>query len=71
VTFIYAHFGVTIFLARRARAAGPCAAASDKPRFIRGNKVLHSAMFAFHQAEKDKIIWPRIRFIQINLPTRT
>jgi len=31
--------GLAIFLARRAPAAGPCAAASDKPRFIQIKKV--------------------------------
>jgi len=34
VASIYARFDVAIFLARRAPAAGPCEAASDKPRFI-------------------------------------
>jgi len=39
VVFIYAGSGLTIFLARRAPTAGPCAAASNKPRFIRTKKV--------------------------------
>jgi hypothetical protein len=54
VAFTHAHFGVALFLARRAPTAGPCAVASDKPRFIRVKKVLRSALFVFHPAKAGK-----------------
>jgi len=38
VAFIYAHFGVAIFLARRAPTARPCAAASDKAKIYSNKK---------------------------------
>jgi hypothetical protein len=56
VALLHARFGVAFTIARRAPTARLRAAASDKLRFIRIIKVLHSVMFCISPAKAGKPI---------------